>query len=196
MRIVWGLVFVAACGGKVPGNQGIDAGTDAPLPVPDAAPFPDDGLLPIPDATPPVTDAAGCLKAAADTLYVDGSAAAGGNGSQGCPFQRITDALDAARLLTLPVTIIVEAGTYSDEAFPLDVFEGVTLEGDPSGTSRDQFTIDGSGPSPDGTFRATAFLEGEIDYMKLTDSSGAADYILVSAVGQPTLALTTIAGGS
>jgi hypothetical protein len=60
------------------------------------------------------------------TVYVDGSVAATGDGTQAAPFKTITEAL---ALTDAPLTILVAGGTYTDETPYTDILSDQTLIG-------------------------------------------------------------------
>jgi hypothetical protein len=151
-----------------------------------------------------LTDAnlTGCPPIAGPPFYVDATRASSGNGSQACPFKTITQALAAVTGLSSPpalATINVAPGTYDaalGETFPLVIAANVQLTGDTTMSSRDLFIVDGHGQAftPLGNQLVTVVLQGEIDYMELTDSSGQADEIVVATTGKPHLSLTSVVG--
>ena len=66
------------------------------------------------------------INAFAATVYVDASAAGGGNGSEGSPYNTITDGVDNAEAGD---TILITAGTYStNETFPIGITKQLTIQ--------------------------------------------------------------------
>jgi hypothetical protein len=207
MRRTLAALILVACGSSSKGggpdaSVKADAGSaaDAPITSVDGAPPADGPPIVVLDAqiADGALDRSGCLAPnPATTLHVDSAAPEGGNGSDGCPFTKITEALDASRGQT-GITIIVEAGVYDAERFPLFVDAGILLEGKPGGASRDLYIIDGSGAAntADGARLVSVVLAGEIDYMEITDAAGNADYVVYSDSGSPTLKLDSVSGGA
>jgi hypothetical protein len=120
----------------------------------------------------------GCGKPATCPIYVDASAAAGGNGSALCPFRTITAALGAVLPDCGLQAIRVAPGTYDatlGESFPLYV---PTMLGVIAATPTSPLpVIDGVGAEP-GAGNVTIELAGTLQNIKVIDSSGTADAII------------------
>jgi parallel beta-helix repeat protein len=96
-----------------------------------------------------------CPSPAPGKLLVDGTWSGFNNGSAACPFARISDAV--AAVPGPGTTIIVAAGTYAGESFPIDLRGGTSLIGAGAGVT----IVDGIGPydpAADGGF-LKRFLE-------------------------------------
>ncbi len=101
----------------------------------------------IPDGTTCVPEACGTgtwgnLETADDTVYVDVTANAGGDGSKDAPFASIQDGLDAQGRDGM---VAVAAGTYVENLELTKDHSGIHL----AGRCRDLVVVDGSGGSAD-----------------------------------------------
>ncbi|MEQ8763973.1 MAG: right-handed parallel beta-helix repeat-containing protein [Planctomycetota bacterium] len=102
------------------------------------------------------------ITALADTYYVDGGAAGGGDGSQLTPFQSVQAAIDAA---STGDTVQIAAGTYIEN---LTCNKGITLQGEDAETT----ILDGDAS---GSVLTASSFSGTIVLQDLTVTNGSAE---------------------